>query len=82
MEVYSTVPADAISELDVRFAAIAAEIASDARPEPEPPAGGAAVKRSKYDGLTGPSGAPGSGTSPSRKRRRGSWFRRWGTGRI
>src|SRR5437764_9747973 len=50
----TTIPADAISELDARFSAIAAEIAQDDRPEPEPPtSGGTTVKRSKYDGLTG-----------------------------
>ena len=54
MSVYSTIPADAIAELDARFSAIAAEIAQDDRPEPEPPTvGGATVKRAKYDGLTG-----------------------------
>ena len=47
-----TIPADAIAELDARFAALAAEIAQDDRPEPEPPAGGATAKRSRYDNLT------------------------------
>src|SRR4051812_23292386 len=46
------IPAAALSELAARFSAFAAEIAQDARPEPEPPAGGAAAKRSKYDSLT------------------------------
>jgi hypothetical protein len=54
MSEYTTIPQDAIADLDVRFSALAAEIAADdPGPEPEPPAGGAAVKRSKYDGLTG-----------------------------
>jgi hypothetical protein len=44
------IPADAISDLDARFANIIAEIAAD-DPSPEQPAGGAA-KRSKVDNLT------------------------------
>jgi hypothetical protein len=52
MEVYSNIPADAIADLDARFSALAAQIAQDDRPEPEPPAGGAAAKRSRYDNLT------------------------------